>query len=62
MVAVFMSLCHGLIEDTLLMVSIGAKMIGIFWFRLIFAIVVTVIFNKLMPYEKLEKIGKGIEE
>ncbi|ADO82051.1 nucleoside recognition domain-containing protein [Ilyobacter polytropus] len=62
LVAVFMSLCHGLIEDTLLMVSIGAKMIGIFWFRLIFAIVVTVIFNKLMPYEKLEKIGKGIEE
>jgi len=34
-----MGLCHSLIEDTLLLVLIGANFSGIFWGRLIFAIV-----------------------
>lgn len=62
LVAVFMSLCHALIEDTLLMLSIGAKMIGIFWFRLIFAIVVTMIFNKFMPEEETIDVKNSVSE
>jgi spore maturation protein SpmB len=34
-----MGLCHSLIEDTLLLALIGAHFSGIFWGRLIFAIV-----------------------
>ena len=34
-----MGLCHSLIEDTLLMLLIGSNFNGIFWSRLIFAIV-----------------------
>jgi len=49
LVAVFMSLCHALIEDTLLMIPIGAKMIGIFWARIVFAVIFTLAFNRLMP-------------
>jgi hypothetical protein len=59
LVAVFMSLCHALIEDTLLMASLGAKMIGIFWYRLIFAIIVTVILNKIMPEEESIEIKES---
>ena len=55
LVAVFMSLCHALIEDTLLMVPLGAKMIGIFWSRIIFAVIFTLAFNKIMPKDKIEE-------
>ncbi|MCJ2164164.1 MULTISPECIES: nucleoside recognition domain-containing protein [unclassified Pseudodesulfovibrio] len=34
-----MGLCHSLIEDTLLLILIGGHMSGIFWGRLIFAII-----------------------
>ncbi len=51
LVAVFMSLCHALIEDTLLMIPLGAKMIGIFWGRIFFAIIFTLLFKYLMPDE-----------
>ena len=55
LVAIFMSLCHALIEDTLLMIPLGAKMIGIFWGRIFFAIVFTLIFNKIMPKNEIIK-------
>jgi len=55
LVAVFMSLCHALIEDTLLMIPLGAKMIGIFWSRIIFAVIFTLVFNKIMPREGRKK-------
>lgn len=51
LVAVFMSLCHALIEDTLLMIPLGAKMIGIFWGRIFFAIIFTLLFKYLLPNE-----------
>ena len=35
-----MGLCHSLIEDTLLMVVLGAHVSGILWARLLFALVV----------------------
>ena len=59
LVAVFMSLCHALIEDTLLMIPLGAKMMGIFWARIIFAVIFTLVFNKIMPREEV-KAAKGI--
>lgn len=63
LVAVFMSLCHALIEDTLLMLSIGGKMIGIFWGRIFFAVVFTVFFNKFLPKEDKENIkDKEVKE
>ena len=55
LVAVFMSLCHALIEDTLLMIPLGAKMIGIFWGRIVFAVIFTLVFNKILPREKVDK-------
>lgn len=36
-----MGLCHGLIEDTLVMLAIGGKLSGVFWGRIIFSLVVT---------------------
>ena len=56
LVAVFMSLCHALIEDTLLMIPLGAKMAGIFWGRIIFAVVFTLAFNKIMPREEKKAV------
>ncbi len=52
LVAVFMSLCHALIEDTLIMLPMGAKMIGIFWGRIIFTVIFTLAFNRFMPREE----------
>lgn len=42
-----MGLCHSLIEDTLLMMLIGAHFNGVFWGRLIFALVVMAIVTRL---------------
>ncbi|MEI6857850.1 nucleoside recognition domain-containing protein [Psychrilyobacter sp.] len=55
LVAVFISLCHALIEDTLLMIPLGAKMIGIFWGRIFFAAIFTIGFNKILPKNKKKK-------
>lgn len=41
-----MALCHSLIEDTLLMVVLGAHVSGVFWGRLIFALVVAFVIVK----------------
>lgn len=53
--AVFMSLCHALVEDTLLMLPLGAKMIGVFWSRIFFAVIFTLIFNRFMPRDQAGK-------
>jgi hypothetical protein len=55
LVAIFISLCHALVEDTLLFLSLGAKMIGIFWGRIFFAVIFTLIFNKIMPKDEIQK-------
>lgn len=39
----FLSLCHSVIEDTLLILMLGADIVGILWARLLFAIMVTAI-------------------
>jgi hypothetical protein len=54
-----MGLCHALIEDTLLMIALGADFNGVFTFRIIFAIMVTytvVRVCKLFKVGKLEKL------
>lgn len=38
---VFLGFCHSLIEDTLLVVLLGAHLSGVLWFRLLFAFVIT---------------------
>ena len=38
---VLMGLCHGLVEDTLLMAAIGGKFGGILWGRILFSLLVT---------------------
>jgi hypothetical protein len=43
-----MSLSHGLIEDTLLMMAIGGKLGGILWGRLIFSLAVLYVLARIM--------------
>ena len=43
-----MGLCHGLIEDTLLMAAIGGKLGGIFWGRIVFSLAVIYVLVKLI--------------
>jgi hypothetical protein len=42
-----MGLCHSLIEDTMLMVMIGAHLSGVLWARLVFAILVVALVVKV---------------
>jgi hypothetical protein len=43
-----MGLCHGLVEDTLLMAAIGGKLGGIFWGRIVFSLIVIYALVKLL--------------
>lgn len=45
----FLGLLHSLIEDTLLILALGADLSGILWARLVFGIVVIAILARLMP-------------
>ena len=45
----FLGLLHSLIEDTLLILALGADLSGILWARLVFGIVVIAILSRLMP-------------
>ena len=42
-----MGLCHGLIEDTLVMAAIGGKLGGIFWGRILFSLIVAFMLVKI---------------
>ena len=53
-----MGLCHGLVEDTLLMVAIGGKLGGILWGRILFSLVVIffiVRFVRFMAGRRLQR-------
>ena len=55
---VLMGLCHSLIEDSLLMISMGADWSMIFIFRMVFALLVTFLIvrlTKLLPEKWVEK-------
>ncbi len=45
----FLGLCHSVIEDTLLIVLLGADIMAILWARLVFAIIVIAIWGRMMP-------------
>ena len=53
-----MSLCHSLIEDSLLMISIGAHYSGVFIFRSIYAFIITYIFVVLTRNWKEETMSR----
>jgi len=58
---IFMGLCHGLVEDTLLMLAIGGKLAGIFWARIAFSLVLTFLLVKVMQTELFGKVIEYIE-
>jgi hypothetical protein len=43
-----MGLCHGLVEDTLVMAAIGGKFGGILWGRIVFSLIVTYLLVRLL--------------
>ena len=45
---ILMGLCHGLLEDTLLMAAIGGKFAGILWGRILFSLIVTYLLVQLL--------------
>ena len=45
---VLMGLCHGLLEDTLLMAAIGGNFGGILWGRILFSLIVTYLLVQLL--------------
>jgi hypothetical protein len=45
---VLMGLCHGLLEDTLLMAAIGGKFAGILWGRILFSLIITYLLVQLL--------------
>ena len=49
-----LGLCHSLIEDTLLIMLMGADLSGILWARLLFAVVVVAI---LARYQQKRSVG-----
>ncbi len=56
---VFLSLAHSLIEDTLLILLLGADVGAILWLRILFAVVVTMLFAKwLQKREALKEQGE----
>ncbi len=53
---VLMALCHGLLEDTILMMSLGASLLGILWGRIVFALLVTYLLVQCMKlFDKKER-------
>jgi hypothetical protein len=51
----FLGLCHSLIEDTLLILLLGADLSGILWARLAFAVVIVAILARLPWINRLPK-------
>ncbi|MEH6627476.1 MAG: hypothetical protein V7739_13605 [Motiliproteus sp.] len=51
---VFLGLCHGLIEDTLLMLLLGADLSGILWMRLAFSLLVVAILSRWLDRQNPE--------
>ncbi len=53
-----MALSHSLIEDTLIMVAIGASLVGILFARLAFTIIIIIILIKIISKMKKERFEK----
>jgi hypothetical protein len=59
LVVSFLGLFHSVIEDTLLILLLGADIAAIVWARLLFAIIVIAIWGRLMPKCKDNKIPRA---
>jgi len=57
-----MGLCHGLVEDTLLMVAIGGKLGGILWGRILFSLVVVFLIVKLVRFLAGRRLLSQVEQ
>jgi len=55
---VLMAICHSIIEDSLLLMSIGAHYTGVFIFRIAFALIVTYAFVKITSKWSDEKMAR----
>ncbi len=55
-----MGLCHGLVEDTLLMVAIGGKLAGILWGRIIFSLIVIFLIVKFLGFIAGKRLQRQI--
>ena len=53
-----MSLSHGLIEDTLLMMALGAKLTGILWGRLLFSLMMIYVLVRIIDYVLGQRVAK----
>ena len=45
-----MGMCHGLVEDSLIMAAIGGKMAGILWGRILFSLIVVFLLVTLLGW------------
>lgn len=57
----FLGLCHSVIEDTLLILLLGADLSGILWARIAFALAVIAVLARLLPPEKPPRAARAIE-
>ena len=55
----FLGLVHSMIEDTLLIMAIGADLSGILWSRLLFAIVVVALLARFVNYMDVRRIASN---
>lgn len=55
LVLALLSLCHGVIEDTILMLLLGADMYGILWGRIIFALLAMTLISKFYNFLSSKK-------
>jgi spore maturation protein SpmB len=55
-----MGLCHGLVEDTLVMAAIGGKFGGILWGRIVFSLIVTYLLVRLIHVFTVKRMGPQV--
>ncbi len=56
-----MGLCHGLVEDTLIMAAIGGKFAGILWGRIVFSLIATYLLARGLRLLADRRIRQGTE-
>jgi hypothetical protein len=56
-ICIFLSLCHAIVEDTVLFSAIGANLSVIIFSRIVTAILVTIVFSKLKKQTNINEIN-----
>ncbi|MBR9827878.1 MAG: hypothetical protein GYB41_04425 [Oceanospirillales bacterium] len=57
-----LGLCHSLIEDTLLVMLIGADLSGIFWARMVFALAMIALISRLLPRLRQDRLVRSVSK